>query len=65
MRSLLVQGAISAITLGKTRTDRQLIWPRQLMANKGLQKAAGSLANNTARVIWSVMAKDHDHAIQR
>ncbi len=64
IRSLLVQGAISAITRSKTRSDRQLIWARQLEANKGLQKSAVALANKMARIIWSVMAKDHDYVVQ-
>ncbi len=49
IRSLLVQGAISAITRSKTRIGRQLIWARELKANKGLQKAAVALANKMTR----------------
>jgi len=64
IRSLLIQGAISTITQSKNRTDSQLIWARQLKVNKGLQKAAVALANKTARIIWSVMAKDHDYVVQ-
>ncbi len=61
VRSLLVQGALAAITRCKDRTDTQLLWARQLREKKGLQKAAVALANKTARIIWSVMAKDHDY----
>ena len=64
LRSLLVQGAISAMTRSKNRTDNQLTWARQLRVKKGLQKAAVALSNKTARIIWSVMAKDHDYVIQ-
>ena len=63
VRSLLVQGAISAMTRCKNKTDNQLRWAQQLRARKGLQKAAVALANKMARIIWSVMAKDHDYVV--
>ncbi len=61
VRTLLVQGAMSAITRCKNRSDSQLVWARQLREKKGLQKAAVALANKMARIIWSMMAKDHDY----
>ncbi len=61
VRSLLVQGAISAITRCKERPDSQLVWAKQLREKKGLQKAAVGLANKMARTLWSLMAKDHDY----
>jgi len=61
VRALLVQGALSAITRCKGRTDSQLLWARQLQEKKGLQKAAVALANKMARIVWSVMARDHDY----
>lgn len=61
LRSLLVQGAISAMTRCKNRSDSQLIWARQLREKKGLQKSAVALANKMGRIVWSVMAKDHDY----
>jgi transposase len=61
VRSLLVQGAISAITRCKGRSDSQLVWASQLREKKGLQKAAVALANKMARIVWSVMARDHDY----
>ncbi len=64
LRSLLVQGAISAMTRSKNRTNNQLTWARQLRVKNGFQKAAVALSNKTARIIWSVMAKDHDYVIQ-
>lgn len=60
-RTLLVQGAISAITRCQSRSDSQLLWARQLQAKKGLQKTAVALANKMARIIWSIMAKKHDY----
>ncbi len=59
VRSLLVQGALSAITRCKDRQDSQLVWARQLREKKSLQKAAVALANKMARIIWSILAKDH------
>jgi transposase len=61
VRSLLVQGAISAMTRCKDRQDDQLIWARQLREKKGLQKAAVALANKMARITWSIMAKERDY----
>ncbi|MEN8179608.1 MAG: IS110 family transposase [Pseudomonadota bacterium] len=61
VRALLVQGALSAITRCKDRSDDQLLWARGLQEKKDLQKAAVALANKTARIVWSVMAKDHDY----
>jgi transposase len=61
VRALLVQGALSAITRCKGRMDSQLLWAKQLHEKKGLQKSAVALANKMARIIWSVMAKDHDY----
>ncbi len=49
VRALLVQGALSAITRCKDRTDSQLIWARQLQVKKGLQKTAVALATNSRR----------------
>lgn len=62
LRTLLVQGALAAITRCKNRPDHQLLWARKLREKKGLQKASVALANKTSRIIWSVMAKDHDYA---
>jgi transposase len=63
VRTLLVQGAISAMTRCKNKTDNQLLWAQKLRANKGLQKASVALANKMARIIWSVMANDHDYVV--
>ena len=49
------------MTRCKDRQDSQLIWARQLREKKGLQKAAVALANKMARIIWSIMAKEHDY----
>lgn len=61
VRTLLVQGALSALTRCHRRPDPHLVWARQLREKKGTQKAAVALANKMARIIWSVMAKDHEY----
>jgi len=63
VRTLLVQGALSALTRCQRRSDPQLVWARQLREQKGTKKAAVALANKMARIIWSVMAKDHEYRI--
>jgi transposase len=63
VRFLLIQGAVAAISGCRNRTDNQIRWARRLRAQKGLSKAAVALANKTARIVWSVMAKDHDYVV--
>lgn len=63
VRSLFVQGAISAITRCKNRQDNQIQWARQLREIKGLKRSAVALANKMARIVWSVMARDHDYVV--
>jgi len=51
------------MTRCKNKTDNQLLWAQKLRAKKGLQKASVALANKMARIIWSVMANDHDYVV--
>ena len=57
VRTLLVQGAKSAVMTAHKRRDRISQWLVQLTARVGWQKAAVALANKNARILWAVLAR--------
>jgi transposase len=57
LRTLLIQGAKSAVMTAHKRRDRISQWLVQLLARVGWQKAAVALANKNARILWAVLAK--------
>ncbi len=57
LRTLLVQGAKSAVMTAHKRSDRISQWLVQLSARVGWQKAVVALANKNARILWAVLAK--------
>ena len=65
LRTLLVQGAKSAVRTAAKRTDRISLWLAELTARVGWQKAVVALANKNARILWAVLARgqrfDADH----
>ena len=65
LRTLLIQGAKSAVQTAHRRSDRISQWLGQLLARVGWQKAVVALANKNARILWAVLAKgrrfDPDH----
>lgn len=65
LRSLLIQGAKSAVMSAHKRKDRISQWLVQLTARVGWQKAVVAMANKNARILWAVLAKgrrfDADH----
>jgi transposase len=65
LRTLLIQGAKSAVLSAHKRQDRISRWTVQLRERVGWQKAAVALANKNARILWAVMTKgerfDADH----
>ena len=69
LRTLLIQGAKSAVMTAHKRRDRISHWLVQLTARVGWQKAAVALANKNARIVWAVLAKgkafDRDHVSAR
>ena len=58
LRTLLIQGARSAVMTAHKRTDRISQWVVQLRERVGWQKAAVALANKNARILWAVLTKD-------
>ena len=57
LRSLLIQGAKSAVLTAHKRSDPISQWAAALRDRVGWQKAAVALANKNARILWAVMTK--------
>ena len=57
LRSLLVQGAKSAVMTAHKRSDPISRWTLALRERSGWQVAAVALANKNARILWAVMTK--------
>ena len=57
LRSLLIQGAKSAVMSAHKRSDSISQWTAALRDRAGWQKAAVALANKNARILWAVMTK--------
>ena len=65
LRTLLIQGAKSAVMTAHRRHDRISTWAAALRERSGWQKAVVALANKNARILWAVMTRgdafDPDH----
>ena len=57
LRSLLIQGAKSAVMTTHKRSDPISLWAAALRERVGWQKAAVALANKNARILWAVMTR--------
>jgi transposase len=57
LRTLLVQGAKSAVMTAHRRQDRISQWALALRERSGWQKAVVALANKNARILWAVMTR--------
>jgi transposase len=57
LRTLLIQGAKSALMTAHKRTDRISQWLLQLKERVGWQRAIVALANKNARILWCLMTR--------
>ena len=57
LRTLLIQGAKSAVLTAHKRTDPISRWAHQLREKAGWQKAVVTLANKNARILWAVFVR--------
>lgn len=57
LRTLLIQGAKSAVMTAHKRQDRLSQWLVQLKERVGWQKAIVALANKNARIVWAVLTR--------
>ncbi len=58
LRTLLIQGAKSAVMSAAKRSDRVSQWLVQLKERVGWQKTVVALANKNARILWAVLTRD-------
>jgi transposase len=58
LRTLLIQGAKTAVMSAGKRADPISRWLVQLTARVGWQKACVAMANKNARILWAVMTRD-------
>ena len=58
LRTLLIQGAKSAVMSAQKRDDPNSRWAQQLAARVGWQKACVAMANKNARILWAVMTRE-------
>jgi transposase len=57
LRTLLIQGAKSAVMTAHRRQDKLSQWVVALRERSGWQKAVVALANKNARILWAVMTR--------
>jgi len=57
LRTLLIQGAKSAVMTAHRRPDRISAWAAALRDRSGWQQAVVALANKNARILWAVMTR--------
>ena len=57
LRTLLIQGAKSAVMNAHRRQDKISNWVVSLRERSGWQKAVVALANKNARILWAVMTR--------
>jgi transposase len=57
LRTLLIQGAKSAVMTAHRRQDKISSWAVTLRERSGWQKAVVALANKNARILWAVMTR--------
>jgi transposase len=57
LRSLLIQGAKSAVMTAHRRSDPISKWAAALRDRAGWQEAVVALVNKNARILWVVMTK--------
>ena len=57
LRTLLIQGAKSAVMTAQRRQDKISAWVLALRERSGWQKAVVALANKNARILWAVMTR--------
>lgn len=61
LRTLLIQGAKSAVMTAHKRDDPISKWLVQLKERVGWQKACVAMANKNARILWAVMTREQTY----
>jgi transposase len=58
LRTLLIHGARSALTVMSQRSDRVSRWAQALIARRGYKRACVAVAAKNARIIWTLLARN-------
>jgi transposase len=58
LRTLMIQGAKSAVMSASKRDDATSRWLQALTQRVGWQKACVAMANKNARILWAVMTRE-------
>ena len=58
LRTLLIQGAKSAVISAAKHDDPTSRWLQALVERVGWQKAWGAMAGKNARILWAVMTSE-------
>jgi transposase len=61
LRTLLIHGARSALTIMAKRTDRLSLWTQALIARRGYKRACVAVAAKNARIIWALLAREQSY----
>jgi transposase len=57
LRTLLIHGARSVVYRASQKTDRRSLWIADKQRRLGTSKACVAVANKTARIVWSLIAR--------
>lgn len=63
LRRLLVVGATSVIRVARKETSSKL-WATKLLERKPARVVSVALANKTARIVWAMLTRGQDYAVQ-
>jgi transposase len=63
LRTLLIQGAKSAVMSAGKRDDATSRWLEALKQRVGWQKACVAMANKNARILWAVMTREKAYEV--
>ena len=61
LRSLLIHGARSALQYCWQKEDERSLWLQRLADRRGPHKALVAQTNKTARVCWSILARNEEY----
>lgn len=61
LRTLLIEGAMSAVRAASTKDDARSRWINALRARRGVKIAAVAVANKNARIAWALLAKERSY----
>lgn len=63
LRTLLIHGARSALSVMAQRSDRMSLWAQALIARRGYKRACVAVAAKNARIIWALLATDQSYRL--